>query len=73
MKVTIAAMNKWLIREGIESKQLAELLGVKKSTISKWRARGFIPAASVPKIEMLLSYRRENVLRQLGRHTPELY
>lgn len=73
MKITIKKLDRWMKREGVQSVELANYLGVSKSAISKWRKRGNVPVRLNPILEMILSSDRRFLQRKPSRRTLELF
>ena len=69
-QVTIARLNRYLLKNDIPAMALAEYLGLSRSTLSKWRERRAIPKRLHPLLEELVVRPRESVLRHRSRRSP---
>lgn len=66
--MTIHELDKWLKKSGISANEFAQIMGITRFTISKWRERGAVPAKQVPRVEAALE-RHPQILRQM-KHPP---
>jgi len=71
--MTIKQLDKWLSKNNITSMQLAELLGLSRYAISKWRERGFISPKQLPRIQAIAERHPRYVPRMLDRRRTSLF
>lgn len=71
--MTIKQLDRLLKKSSVCSSQLAEVLGISRSAISKWRARGVVPRGLDSRIEAAIRLHQLREQQQLGRRAPELF
>ena len=64
-KITIAALDRWLKEEGIESLDIAKYLRLTPSAISRWRERRVIPKKHQRVLSSIVGVERRSLDRYL--------
>ncbi len=67
--MTVKDFNRRLKTSGITAMDVAALLSISRSTISKWRARRKIPRAYHMLLQQVLELDQRSLLSRLRRHT----
>lgn len=71
--VTVRAFDKWLRIEGIQSIDIAKVLGVTPSALSRWRERKTIPRKHQSALRKILGLPQASVQRFLRRQVSEFF
>jgi len=64
--VDIKKLNEWLLEHRVKPCTVAKHLGLCRSTISKWRARGHVSKGEVSYIEAIVKLSKKEWIELLG-------
>lgn len=66
--ITVKDFDKWLNKEDVESIEVAEILDVSPSCLSRWRERGAIPNKHQTTLKNIVGLSRQSLQRYLRPH-----